>query len=134
MIVTICIYLNRPWFLDHWKSQSFFFLAFFVHSILTNDKWFHAIPIRFGFYMNRYTTSRERKVKFRTLIFWASGGLWLLCIGPQAGWAFLYRVLGFFRTFPEYKMYPYFCLMSMKYEVLLLNSLKFSIGYKFGPI
>ena len=73
-------------------------------------------------------------VMFRAWIFRASGELGLLCIGPRAGRAFLYRVSSFFRAFPKYKMYPHFCLMSMKYEVLLLNFLKLSIGYKFGPI
>ena len=73
-------------------------------------------------------------VMFRAWIFRASGGLGLLCIGPQAGRAFLYRVSSFFRAFQKYKMYPYFCLMSLKYEVLLLDFLKLSIGYKFGPI
>ena len=48
----------------------------------------------------------------------------LFCIGFRA----------FFRAFPKYKMYPHFCIMSMKYEVLLLDFLKLSVGYKFGPI
>ena len=72
-------------------------------------------------------------VMFRAWIFRASGELGLLCIGPRAGRAFLYRVSSFFRAFPKYKMYPHFCLMSMKYEVFLLSFLKLSIGYKFGP-
>ena len=67
------------------------------------------------------------------LDFRASDGLGLLCIGPWAGRAFAYRVSSFFRAFPKYKMYPHFCLMSMKYEIFLLSFLKLSIGYKFGP-
>ena len=73
-------------------------------------------------------------VMFQAWIFRAFGRLRLLCIGPWAGWAFLYWVSSFFWAFPKYKMYQNFCLMSMKYEVLLLNFLKLSIGYKFGPI
>ena len=72
-------------------------------------------------------------VMFRDWTFRALDGLGLLCIGPRAGRAFLYRVSSFFRAFPKYKMYPHFCLMSMKYEVFLLCFLKLSIGYKFGP-
>ena len=72
-------------------------------------------------------------VMFRAWIFRALGGLGLLCIGPQAGRAFLYRVSSFFRAFLKYKMYPHFCLMSMKYKIFLLSFLKLSIGYKFGP-
>ena len=58
--------------------------------------------------------------------------------------AFIYRASGepgfsvsgfeLFRAFPKYKMYPHFCIMSMKYEVLLLDFLKLSVGYKFGLI
>ena len=37
--------------------------------------------------------------------FRASGGLGLLCIGPRAGRAFLYRASGFIRAFIKYKIY-----------------------------
>ena len=62
----------------------------------------------------------------RAWIFRASGGLGLLCIGPRAGRAFLYRASGFFRAFPKYKMYLYFCFMSMKYEVFLVKFFQLS--------
>ena len=62
----------------------------------------------------------------RAWIFRASGGLGLLCIGPRAGRAFLYRASGFFRAFPKYKMYLYFCFMSIKYEVFLVKFFQLS--------
>ena len=37
--------------------------------------------------------------------FRASGGLGLLCIGPRAGRAFLYRASGFIRAFLKYEIY-----------------------------
>ena len=79
--------------------------------------------MQFIFWMNEFFSKLilNKLVMFRAWIFRASGGLGLLCIGPWAGRAFLYRVSSFFRAFQKYKMYPHFCLMSMKYEVLLLN-------------
>ena len=38
-------------------------------------------------------------VMLRAWVFRASGGLGLLCIGPRAGRAFLYRASGLFRAF-----------------------------------
>ena len=70
----------------------------------------------------------------RAFSYQASGGPGLTISGLGPGRAFLCRASGFFRAFPKYKMYPHFCLMSMKYEVLLLNFLKLSLGYRFGPI
>ena len=69
----------------------------------------------------------------RAWIFRALGGLGLLCIGPRAGRAFLYRASGFFRAFPKYKMHLFFCFMSMKYEVFLVKFFQLSTRPQIRP-
>ena len=115
------------------------FILFLYYKSITNvsfqnesESSYREIYLREEFLLN-WKSLWTFLVMFRAWIFRASGELGLLCIGPRAGRAFLYRVSSFFRAFPKYKMYPHFCLMSMKYEVFLLSFLKLSIGYKFGP-
>ena len=59
---------------------------------------------------------REWIVMGRAWNFRASGGLGLLCIGPRAGRAFLYRASGFIRAFVKHKINLIFGFMYMKYE------------------
>ena len=47
-------------------------------------------------------------VMLRAWVFRASGGLGLLCIGPRAGRAFLYRASGLFRAFSKHSIQLFF--------------------------